>query len=158
MVRMLDALKSLIDRLVPPPAGQDPAAANHTLELAAAVMLVEVMRADGSFDANERQAVAAALREKFALDDGEAARLAERAEVAARESTDLFAFTSVINERFDLPRKLRMVELMWHVAYADGRLREHERHVMWRIADLLHVPHAASMHARLRAQQAAGVA
>jgi uncharacterized tellurite resistance protein B-like protein len=82
-------------------------------------------------------------------------RLAELAETTARDATDLFSFTSRINERFEMPQKLRMVEHMWRVAYADGHLGDHERHVMWRIADLLHVPQGAYQHARLRAQQAA---
>jgi uncharacterized tellurite resistance protein B-like protein len=41
------------------------------------------------------------------------------------------------------------------VAYADGHLSAHERHAMWRIADLLHVPHGAYHHARQRAQRSA---
>jgi uncharacterized tellurite resistance protein B-like protein len=53
------------------------------------------------------QAVLAALRAKFTLADDEAARLAELAETTARQATDLFAFTSRINERFEMPQKLR---------------------------------------------------
>ncbi len=64
-------------------------------------------------------------------------------EATARDVTDLFAFTSRINARFEIAQKLRMVELMWQVAYADDHLNEHERHVMWRIADLPHVPQGA---------------
>ena len=55
-----------------------------------------------------------------------------------------------------MAQKIRMIEAMWQVAYADGRLSEHERHVLWRIADLLHVPQGAYVHARMRAQQQAG--
>jgi uncharacterized tellurite resistance protein B-like protein len=156
---MLSTLKDLFDRLLPPQsaAGANAVApAEQLLRLATAVMLVEVMRADASFHAGEREAVRAALVDKFGLTADEAARLAELAEAEAREATDLFAFTSRINERFEMPAKLRMVEHMWRVAYADGHLSEHERHVMWRIADLLHVPQGAYVHARLRAQQAAG--
>jgi uncharacterized tellurite resistance protein B-like protein len=156
---MLSTLKDLFDRLLPPQsaAGANAvAAAEQLLRLATAVMLVEVMRADASFHAGEREAVRAALVDKFGLTADEAARLAELAEAEAREATDLFAFTSRINERFEMPAKLRMIEHMWRVAYADGHLSEHERHVMWRIADLLHVPQGAYVHARLRAQQAAG--
>jgi uncharacterized tellurite resistance protein B-like protein len=54
-----------------------------------------------------------------------------------------------------MPAKLRMIELMWRVAYADGRLSDHERHTLWRIADLLHVPQGAYVLARQRAEQAA---
>lgn len=152
---MLKTLKDLFDSLLPPAPGASPQVAAHTLQMATAVMLVEVMRADASFHADERQAVLVALRAKFTLADDEAQRLAELAETTARQATDLFAFTSCINDRFEMPQKLQMVEHMWRVAYADGHLSEHERHVMWRIADLLHVPQGAYQHARLRAQQAA---
>lgn len=154
---MLKTLKDLFDSLLPPAPGSDPQASEHALQLATAVMLVEVMRADSSFHPGEREAVMAALRDKFALAEDEAQRLADLAETTAHQATDLFSFTSRINERFDMPQKLRMVEHMWRVAYADGHLSEHERHVLWRIADLLHVPQGAYVHARMRAQQAAGV-
>ncbi len=154
---MLQSLKDLWDRLAPPVPDAPPAEMEHLLQLATAVMLVEVMRADASFHDGERDAVRAALRDKFALTEDEAVRLSELAEATARNATDLFSFTSRINERFDMAQKLRMVEHMWRVAYADGRLTEHERHVLWRVADLLHVPQGAYVNARLRAEQAAGV-
>ena len=153
---MLKTLKDLFDSLLQPAGGLLPQAAEHTLQLAAAVLLVEVMRADASFHDTERQAVLAALRKVFHLADDEAQRLAELATATARQATDLFGFTSQINDRFAMAQKLHMVELMWQVAYADGHLADHERHVLWRVADLLHVPQGAYVHARLRAQQEAG--
>ncbi len=153
---MLKTLKDLFDNLLPPAPAADPRAAEHTLQLATAVMLVEVMRADASFQASERAAVMVALRDKFALTEDEAKRLAELAEATAKGATDLFSFTSRINDSFEMAQKIRMVEHMWRVAYADGHLGEHERQVLWRIADLLHVPQGAYVHARLRAQHAAG--
>ena len=152
---MLKTLRGLYDSLVPPPADAAPEAAEHALQLATAVMLVEVMRADTSFQPGEREAVQAALRDKFELAADEAARLAELAGTAAHGATDLFTFTSRINEGFDMAQKLRMIEHMWRVAYADGHLAAHERHVLWRVADLLHVPQGAYVHARLRAQEEA---
>jgi uncharacterized tellurite resistance protein B-like protein len=154
---MLQTLKDLFAAVQPPAPGSDAAAAEHALQLATAVMLVEVMRADATFEPSERAAVLAALRDKFDLTADEAQRLAELAETTAHQATDLYAFTSRINERFEMPAKLRMIELMWRVAYADGHLSAHERHVMWRIADLLHIPQGAYHHARQRAAQAAGV-
>jgi len=153
---VLKTLRDLFDNLRAPSPDAGPEALEHALQLATAVMLVEVMRADASFAPSEREVVRKALGEKFRLADDEAARLAELAEATAREATDLYSFTSRINAAFDMAQKLRMVEFMWQVAYADGRLSEHERHVMWRIADLLHVPQGAYVHARLRAQLRAG--
>ena len=152
---MLKTLKDLFDALVPASREGEPADETHTLHtlrLAAAVLLMEVMRADATCSEAERRVMLLALREKFDLTDDEAARLSELAEHTARQSTDLFAFTERINRHFDMPRKLRMIELMWQVAYADGELDAHERHIVWRIADLLHVPQAALHHARVRAR------
>jgi len=153
---MLKTLRDLFESLSPLPASADPRSAEHALQLATAVMLVEVMRADATFHPGEREAVHAALREKFGLDADEAARLSELARTTATNATDLFSFTSHIDEAFEMSQKVRMIELMWRVAYADGHLSEHERHVMWRIADLLHVPQGAYVHARMRAQKEAG--
>jgi uncharacterized tellurite resistance protein B-like protein len=148
---MLRTLQNLLAALQPPPPGAAAADDEHLLQLATAVMLVEVMRSDATFHDDERLAVLAALRDKFQLTTDEAARLAELAETTAQAATDLYAFTSRINERFEMPQKLKMIEHMWRVAYADGTLSAHERHVMWRIADLLHVPQGAYQHARQRA-------
>jgi len=154
---VLKSLKDLFDGLRPAPVN-DTQASDHALQLATAVMLVEVMRADATFHDGEREAVRAALRDKFHLTDDEAVRLTELAQTTARQATDLYSFTSCIDERFEMPQKIRMIEHMWRVAYADGHLSAHERHVLWRIADLLHVPQGAYVHARLRAQRDAGVA
>jgi uncharacterized tellurite resistance protein B-like protein len=152
---MLRTLKELFAALQPPAPAADAGAVEHTLQLAAAVMLIEVMRADARFDNAERHAVIDALRAKFALADDEIARLIELAEQAARASTDWFEFTSHINAHFDMTAKVRIVEWMWRVAYADGHLSEHERHTLWRLSDLLHVPHGAYINAKLRAKAAA---
>jgi len=153
---MLKSLKKLFDRLSTFPDDADPRTQEHALQLATAVMLVEVMRSDATFHDDEREAVLAALQEKFALDADEAHDLTERAHETARQAGDLFTFTSRINEHFDMQQKLRMIELMWDVAYADGHLADHERHVIWRVADLLHIPQGAYALARIRARDAAG--
>lgn len=153
---MFQTLRDLFDGLLQPAPDADPQAAEHALHLATAVMLVEVMRAEPGIHSGEREAVQDALRAEFSLSANEAERLAELADATAKNATDLFPFTSRINERFEMPQKLRMVEHMWRVAYADGTLGAHERHIMWRIADLLHVPQGAYVNARMRAAQQAG--
>ncbi|CAN5208957.1 TerB family tellurite resistance protein [soil metagenome] len=154
-MQMMKTLKELLDRWLPPLPGGDPDVEAHALQVAAAVLLVEVMRADAGFLPGERAAVLAALRDKFQLAEDEASQLTALAETAADKATDLFAFTSRINTHFDMPQKLQIIEYMWRVAYADGHLSAHERHVTWRIADLLHVPQGAYVNARMRAQAAA---
>jgi uncharacterized tellurite resistance protein B-like protein len=154
---MLKTLKDLFDSLAAPAPTAPRASAEHTLQLATAVLLVEVMRADPELAAAEREAILAALRDKFALADDEGERLVELAHQTSREASDLFRFTSKINASFGDAQKALMIEHMWRVAYADGRLDAHENHLMRRVADLLHVPHGTYVGAKLRAKQALGI-
>ena len=152
---MLRALKDLFDSIAAP-VGPDPVRAAHTLQLATAVLLVEVMRADPRLGPEERKAVVAALRQRFSLPDDEVARLVELAEATARTANDFFSFTSSINDGFSHPQKVRMVEHMWEVAFADGHLDAHENHLIAKVAGLLHVTHGEYIAAKLHAKQAAG--
>jgi uncharacterized tellurite resistance protein B-like protein len=122
------------------------------LQLATAVLLVEVMRCDSAFAAKERAATEKALRNTFALNEADLARLMAQAEQTAQGSNDYFRFTSAMNDQFTQAQKVQVVELMWRVAFADGVLNENEHHLISKIAGLLHVTHgeyiAAKMHAR----------
>jgi uncharacterized tellurite resistance protein B-like protein len=53
------------------------------------------------------------------------------------EAVDLYHFTSVIMRSVDEQGRLRIVEMMWELVYADGQVSEFEDNVVWRAADLL---------------------
>ncbi len=152
---MFRALKDLFATLASssaPGAGGD----EHSLQLATAVLLVEVMRADPELGKQERLAVVSALRQKFTLADDECSRLVELAEEKARTASDFHQFTSVINDRFGQDQKVRIVEYMWQVAFADGHLDAHENHLISKVAGLLHVTHGEYIAAKMRAKQTQG--
>jgi len=152
---MLRTLKDLFDA-VTGTGGTQSQRNEHTLHLATAVLLVEVMRADPELGVAERQSVVAALREKFRMEADELERLVELAEQTARTASDFHQFTSVINDAFGQEQKIRIIEYMWQVAYADGHLDAHEHHLIAKVADLLHVPHGQYIAAKLRAKEASG--
>ncbi len=155
---MLGSLKDFLDTLLAGPAagGTDAGDGERRLRLATAVLLVEVMRADGRDDAAQRRAVLATLTQRFALSADDSEALLALAVDTSRGANDFHAFTSTLNERLDHAQKVHIVEAMWDVALADGALAADERHIVWRVADLLHVPHAAYINAKLRAQARAG--
>lgn len=153
---MLRTLKDLFDTFTAHAAAQSPADSEHTLQLATAVLLVEVMRADPAIDAAERATVLDTLRGKFSLAGDELARLVELAEDTAKTSHDYHRFTSSLNEHFTHAQKIRVVEHMWQVAYSDAHLDAHENHLISKIAGLLHVTHGEYINAKMRAKEAAG--
>lgn len=153
---MLRTLQDLFDAFTPQ-AARTPADEEHALQLACAVLLVEVMRAEPEVRPEERAAVVAALRGKFPLAPDELERLVELADEKARGANDFFAFTSTLNARFAHEQKVRIVEFMWQVAYADGDIGENENHLISKVAGLLHVTHGEYIAAKLHARQAAGL-
>lgn len=152
---MIRTLKELFASLAAP-IQAEPAAREHTLQLATAVLLVEMMRADAQIDADERGTVIRALQAKFGLGADEVARLLELAQATADDAPDLFAFTSQLNRGFDLAQKVRMTEYLWQVAFADGHLSHHENQLMLKLGDLLYIPRGEFVAAKQRARAAAG--
>jgi len=108
--------------------------------LAAAALLVHVATTDNNFDAEERAKLRAVLSERFEMGADAADDLIESAIAADREAVDLYQFTSTLNRSCDDEGRRRVVEMMFEVAYADGQLSEFEDNIVWRAADLLHVP------------------
>lgn len=151
---MLDALREFFDRHM---GGVAPATTkrdeSHAVRLATAALLVEVVRIDSDTVPAEREAVLQAVREKFGLPPAEAEQLFDLAEQEIRQATDYYQFTSLINRHFTQQQKLRVIELMWRVAYADRGLSAHEHHLLRKVADLLHIPHGDYIAAKLRAQE-----
>jgi uncharacterized tellurite resistance protein B-like protein len=107
--------------------------------LAATALLVHAGRIDGQFAETERAKLRTLLRDRFGLDDTEAAELLAEASELEREAIDLYQFTSQLNRVFDEKGRARMVEMMWQVAFADGVISEFEDNLIWRAADLLGV-------------------
>ena len=118
--------------------------------LAAAALLVHVVTSDNDFNEAERAKLRDVIAYRFELGPDEADKLIETAIRADREAVDLYHFTSVINHALGEEGKKRVIEMMFEVAYADGKLSEFEDNVVWRVAELLGV----SAQARIRLKQA----
>lgn len=149
---MLNAIREFFDAHIARPATRGDE--RHTIEVATAALLAEVVRIDSEIGEAERAAVLRAVRMKFGLAEEEAAALVNLAEEEARQATDYYQFTSLINKHFSAEQKERVIELMWQVAYADTQLSADEQHLLRKIADLLYVPHGAYIAAKLRARDA----
>jgi uncharacterized tellurite resistance protein B-like protein len=127
---------------------------NQRLQLATAVLLIEIMQSDSGASEIEVATVERLLRERFDLAADELAPLMSLARSRQEAAHDLHAFTSQLHAAFDAAEKQRILEMFWQVAYADGKLDDHEHHLMRKLGDLLHVGHAAFIGTKLRAAAA----
>ena len=135
---MLKAIKQFFDQNISPDERVDN---EHRLKLATAALLIEMMKQDGETKEEEIEALQKALQTKFALSEKETHELIELASEEARQAVDFYQFTSLIHEHFSPEKKIKIIEYLWMIAYADNHLDAHEEHMIRRIAELLYVSH-----------------
>lgn len=122
----------------------------HTVELATAVLLYEIMRADEKFEQSERQVYRSILTTQFSLSEEEVQALMEMTEQNADFAADFQQFTRVLNDKCSAEEKRAILDSLWQVAYADNDIDAHEEHLIRRIADLMHIPHSQFIQSKLK--------
>jgi uncharacterized tellurite resistance protein B-like protein len=138
-MQMLDGLRQFIAEIVSPAADQDRTFDDSDYRLAATALLVHVVSLDGEPTQLEKRKLHSLIESSFKLDPGTADRLIASATRVEGDSVDLYHFTSVIMRSVDEAGRLRIIEMMWELVYADGQVSEFEDNVLWRAADLLGV-------------------
>ena len=149
---MLRKIMRFIDKLIVVET-LDPEAEQKSLQLALAALLIEVMTADRTIEPAEQERVRALLQSHFALPAAELAEIIQLAEAELHQATDYYQFTSRINQSFELKDKIKVVEYLWEIAYADESLDCFEEHFIRKVADLLFVSHSQFIRAKLKTQE-----
>lgn len=127
-----------------------PAEAEDKLHLATAALLMEAACMDGHIDDTETATVIALLTEHFGISADEATELTEAGRIEVSESNELYGFTRTIKDSFDHDERIKMIEMLWRIAYADGHLHEYEANLLRRVAGLIYVSDRDSGEARKR--------
>lgn len=149
-------MKELIDRFFKPAFERmNQVEPTMAIDLATAVLLVEVSRADFEQDETELVLIRQLLLEHLSLCEEEVDTLLQHAQKEADQLVSLQHITRMMNEQLDQQGKVRVIELMWRVAYADGQKHHYEEHMLRQIAELLYVSHADFIQARHQAESTA---
>jgi len=123
----------------------------HRLHVAACALLLELAHADDEFTETERTHIEAVVRRHLDLDAETASGLLDLAEQERAAAIDLYQFTSLIRDNYDLGQKTLLAEIMWGVVLADGRIERHESYLLRKIANLLDLKPGYLADARKRA-------
>ena len=108
-------------------------------ELATAALLLELARSDFSESPAEVAAIRHLLQKRFELTDEALDVLMINAARRADKAVSLHEFTHRLNRELPETDKLAIVEMLWRVSHADGRIDKHEEQLVQRIAGLLHI-------------------
>ena len=139
---MLNSIKSFFSKNLEPEASEPSAETgdgpeHDPISVAACALLLELAHADDEFTDDERAHIEAAMAHHFNLSHDMVEEVVALAEQERSRSVDLYQFTKLIAERYDLGQKMVLAEVMWRVVYADGELAKHESYLMRKISNLL---------------------
>jgi uncharacterized tellurite resistance protein B-like protein len=137
---MFEGIRSFVAELLGS-EGERPFEEND-YRMAATAILVHVADVDGAFGASERDRLRSLVMERFGLAGGDAGRLIAQAELSEAEAVGLDRFIAVLRRTLDADGRLKLVEMMWDLVYADGAPLEVEESIVSRIGQMLEVPDA----------------
>jgi uncharacterized tellurite resistance protein B-like protein len=146
MINRIRSLFASMDSPDAPELGQG----DTDKRLAAAVLLVEAAAIDGEFGDQERAAMNEILTKEFDLNGEELETLVAEAAKVQSESNQLLRFTRAIKDAYPLEERVKVIEMLWKIVYADGILHDYEANLVRRVCGLLYVPDRDQGEARKR--------
>ncbi len=120
---------------------------------AIAAVLVMAARADGTYDAGEREVIDRLLAERYHMSLDDAALLRAEGEAVEDEAIDLFQFTRAIKQAVPLDDRIALVEALWRVVLADSVRDPYEDALMRQLVDRLGLSPMQSALARQKVAQ-----
>jgi uncharacterized tellurite resistance protein B-like protein len=149
---MLRKIKIFFQSTMAVTVTDDAISKDHKKQMAAAALFIEVLKSDFEQRDEEWAVVKSALHELFSLSNEEIDQITSLAEDEVDTAVSLRGFTSCINESYSNEEKVKIVEMLWRVALADGILDKHENHIMRKIGALLYIPHKDYVRAKQQAR------
>ncbi len=123
---------------------------NQNLELLCGLM-IEAANSDGEVDKNEITKISAILVDTFKERQSEVNIYLEHAIQNRNNSKSLFYYTSKINKEYSSEKKILLIETLWEIILADGKVHDYESSLIRRLSGLLYISDVNSGNARKRA-------
>ena len=120
---------------------------------ACAALLIETALADKVFNIEEIDSMKKTLREVYEIDEKDLDELISESEKKVSESTSLYEYTRLINDLCDYQDKLKLINNLWAIAFADKHLDKYEEFLIRKISDLLYVSHSDFIQQKLSVKE-----
>lgn len=117
--------------------------------LAAAALMYEVARADGTLANEELAHMVTLFSERWSLPETEASELLDAARRQAEDATDYHELVMAIRRQWSAEKRTQLIRDMWTIAHADEEGHHYEEYVIRKVADLLYVSHADFIRGKL---------
>jgi uncharacterized tellurite resistance protein B-like protein len=121
----------------------------QNIQVATCAVLLEMAKIDNEFSEEEQESLISILKKRYGLSNEDTEELIQASNEELEGSIDLWRFTNLINRSYAIDEKLEIIRTVWEIAYADGKLDEHEDYLLHKLAELLHLTHKQLIDAKL---------
>lgn len=122
------------------------------VRVATTVVLLTVAEVDMELHPKEVETMMTMLAKTYHLNEEEMGTLMALAAESRGHVPDLWPFTNTIRRVLTEEQKLHLLEMVWRVAFADGKLDPHEDNLAHRLQHMIAVNHSLLMEAKKRAR------
>ena len=126
---------------------------DKTSTKACIALLLETSMADEILDESELMTLKNTLQKDFQINKDEIDELIDLAKENVEDSNSLYEFTRDINDNLDAAERVKLIESMWKIAYADGNIDKYEEHIIRKVSNLIYVAHSDFIKAKLSAKE-----
>ena len=147
---MNDFLRRLLGRFKPKGSVGPKEPNLRDIRTATCALFLEMARTDGEFSETEQDRVLSILKNDYDLSEEDAVALIEETNLELEQSIDLWQFTKRINQSYSNKEKIRVIQMLWQIVYADGTLDEHEHYLVRKLSTLLRLSHEELIEAKRR--------
>ena len=114
-------------------------------------LLIEACKVDGTVSDDEIEKITNLLINKFHLEPTKAKNALNFVLEKANEKVEIFSDIKVILDTMDHEERIKVIEMLWGVVLADGKIDDYESNLMRKISSLLHVSSFETAEAKKRA-------
>jgi len=123
---------------------------SNKVAIATCALLLEMAHTDDEFSEIEETEIKRIIQSEFELSENKVDEIIELSNEERKESLDLWQFTNLINENFSKEEKIKVIEYIWQVIYADDKVDQYEEYLIRKLSYLLNVDHKDMIDAKLR--------
>lgn len=150
---LLAVLEEFFERQDPRTPLPRPLIPDRELQMAAAALMVCVVRADQASRQDEHRVLEKAIARTVGVDQETAARVIRIAEERLFSQASFAGFLKLLNQGCSDDEKRRILEALWRIAFADAELQGHEEYLVRKVAEHLHLSTADLVEAKVRARE-----
>ncbi len=114
-------------------------------------LMIEAANTDGNVSQDEVNKISLVLTEIFKEDPLDVKKVLTKTLKNKDEPTSLQFFTYKINKSFDIEKKLLLIETLWEIILADGKIHDFESNLIRRLAGLFYISDVSCANAKRKA-------